>query len=72
MEQIYLDRDQCFKFSLHYFDGDAKSIRADKILSSKRQGYDAKHREYLQPFGPKTITIKRTKSDAPGWYRVQE
>jgi hypothetical protein len=70
MEKIYLDREQCERFSLEYFGDDQASLRADEILSSKLQGYDREHTEFLQGFGSEIVSITRVELDAPGWYSV--
>jgi hypothetical protein len=70
MDQIYLDREQCDQLSLSYFEADTASIRADRILSSKWQGYDEKHTRYLQPLGSQVIVISRDRNNGPGWYKV--
>ena len=76
--KIYLDRDQCDQFLIEYFDTCNACLPASTILNSKRNGYDSKHREFLEPLGNSLVLLARegkvsteTSWDAPGWYRVQ-
>tara|TARA_Y100000817_G_C16603824_1_gene432006 strand:- start:350 stop:649 length:300 start_codon:yes stop_codon:yes gene_type:complete len=70
LKQIYLDRDQCERFEVEYFEADNIALRADMILASKAQGYDQKHTRYLQQVGARYLSLARERSDAPGWYNV--
>jgi hypothetical protein len=70
MQQIYLDRDQCEKFDIEYFESASTALRADTILASKFNGYDIEHTNFLQEFCSRDLLIMRNRDDAPGWYRV--
>jgi hypothetical protein len=68
--QVYLDQNQCATFGLDYFEADTAALRADEILSSKWQGYDASHTQRLQPLGSQIVNLARERADAPGWYNI--
>jgi len=70
MQQIYLDRDQCEKFDIEYFEPASTTLRADTILSSKFNGYDIEHTSFLQEFCSRDLLLMRHRDDSPGWYRV--
>ncbi len=70
MNQVYLDREQCEMFGVEYFESSSISLRADKLLSSKSNGYDKEHTDFLQEFRSRDLLIMRHRDDAPGWYRV--
>jgi len=70
MNQIYLDREQCEKFEVEYFESSSTTLRADVILASKFSGYDKVHTDFLQAFQSRDIMLMRNRSDAPGWYRI--
>ena len=70
MKQIYLDHDQCKQFEVDYFEASSATLRADRILASKFNGYDEKHTRFLQEFAARPVMLERTRDDAPGWYRV--
>ena len=70
MKQIYLDREQCEQFDINYFEPSSVTLRADRILASKFNGYDQEHTRFLQEFAARRVMLMRTRDDAPGWYRV--
>lgn len=72
MEMIYLDEDQCNRYSVQYYSqGDQRlSVSASELLASKSNGYDQQHQDYLGTFGDVCITLVNTVDDAPGWFRV--
>ena len=70
MEQIYIDREQCEKFDIEYFESVKTTLRADVILASKFNGYDSEHTNFLQSFCARDLCLMRHRDDSPGWYRV--
>ena len=71
MKQIYFDRQQCDDFGISYYEGGKISLPADVILRSKGNGYDRKHRDFLEPMGRALVHLSKTSDDAPGWYTVE-
>jgi hypothetical protein len=69
---VYLDRDQCDRFTVGdvdaYFDEAKVVIAASTLLNSK--DYDDAHRDVLAPLGHKTVVLVRAEMDAPGWFRI--
>jgi hypothetical protein len=65
---LYLDRDQCNRFEVPYFDKGALQIGADVLLRSK--DYDTFHRGVLELFGFAGISLSRQEKDHPGWYQL--
>lgn len=70
MKEIYLDREQCEKLHTEYYEKDSINLRADVILSSKTNGYDQAHTDFLQEYSSRNILLMRHRDDPPGWYRV--
>ena len=71
-ETVYLDRHQCDKFEVKYFDSCTFSVRASELLDSKLSGYDKQHRDLLEPFGNTFITLEHTdRVDSPGWFKIR-
>jgi len=68
--QIYFDRDQCEQFDISYFGDGQIALRADVILTSKRQGYDQHHKDFLKPLDNQVVRLWKRESCAPGWYTV--
>ena len=69
---VYLDRYQCEKFDVEYFESCELTVRADILLDSKMQGYDNHHRNILEPLGDKLIRLEHTdREDSPGWFKVK-
>jgi len=73
-DTIYLDRHQCDRFDLPYFEKGAATLAAHSIIESKLQGYDSYHRDLLNPIASKVgvVKISRERNDAPGWYTITE
>jgi len=71
---IYLDRHQCNRFNLPYFDNGAGTLAAHSILESKLQGYDDYHKNILNPISKKVgiVKISREREDSPGWYKIMD
>jgi len=68
--EVYIDRDQCERLEVEYFEADTLSIPADAMLRSKTGGYDSYHRELLEPMEGNIISLLRERADRPGWYRM--
>jgi hypothetical protein len=69
---VYLDRYQCEKFDVEYFESCELTVRADLLLDSKMEGYDKIHRDILEPMGNKFIHLEHiNRKDSPGWFRVK-
>jgi hypothetical protein len=71
VKQIYLDREQCQDFDISYYEEGSISLPADVILRSKMTGYDSAHQDFLKPMERQVVHLKKTSSDAPGWYTVE-
>lgn len=70
--QVYTDVEQCGLFGAHYFGvGEILVCSADALLNSKGgDGYDKEHKEFLEPFGSKTLVLQRTDKCGPGWWEL--
>ena len=68
-EEVYLDRYQCQRYDVDYFEESSFSIEASKLLESK--DYDVHHHNILEPLGHVTITLERERESRPGWYRIR-
>ena len=66
--QIYIDRSQCSRFEIPYFQSGNLSVSARKLLESK--DYDNWHTETLSFYGFDTISLSRKDVDPPGWYTI--
>jgi len=70
MEMLYLDRRQCDRFGVPYFDEGTLTVRAGDLLRSK--DYDSFHRGVLEPIGEGKILLTRVREDLPGWYLLND
>ena len=69
-QTVYLDRDQCAKFNVPYFDAGKLAIAADTLRKSKASGYDSAADAELATHEQDTLVLERTGEDAPGWFTV--
>lgn len=69
---IYTDKDQCELFSVLYYQPNEVLIcSAEALLRSKKgDGYDEKHRKYLESFNTKTLVLERTEKCKPGEWEI--
>lgn len=73
MDSVYLDRAQCRKFGVPYYEPATLVVRADVLLASKDgDGYDNEHFDILGPLRAKSIRLTRNEGDqlGPGWFRI--
>ena len=70
-QAIYLDRDQCARFSVPYHpnDGVRLDVGADTLLSSKGLGYDPENTAFLTALGSKTLCLV---GRGRGWFNVEQ
>jgi len=69
---VYLDKRQCEEFEVEYFKSCKFNIPANTLLGSKRQGYDKRHRDILEPLGCLTLHLEHTdREDWPGWFKIK-
>ena len=65
--KIYIDRDQCEKFGVKYFEPDSFNITTKELRGSK--SYDENHKAVFDAYPDDLLFLTREKEDAPGWYR---
>ena len=63
---LYLDRAQCSRFQVPYFEDGSLQIGADALLRSK--DYDLFRKDILVGFGFRDVYLSRVEKDNPGWY----
>jgi len=69
---VYLDRQQCEEFEVEYFKSCTFNIPASTLLGSKRQGYDERHRDILEPLGGMILHLEHVNNeDWPGWFKIK-
>ena len=72
MNTIYIDQNQATRNNVSYFDAGELSVRADKLLNSRIDGYDAEHTALLTKYGQQSILLTREEQDEPGWWTIQD
>ena len=71
MNTIYIDQNQATRNNVPYFEGGELSVRADKLLNSRIDGYDAEHTALLTGYGQQSILLTRDDNDDPGWWTIK-
>ena len=66
ISKIYVDKNQCEKFGVEYFEQDSFNITTKELRESK--SYDEKHIELFDAYPNELVHLSRSKEDAPGWY----
>jgi len=70
--KIYIDQNQATRNNVSYFDAGELSVRADKLLNSRIDGYDAEHTALLTGYGQATLVLTRDDNDDPGWWTIKQ
>ena len=71
MNTVYIDQNQATRNNVPYFEGGELSVRADKLLNSRIDGYDAEHTALLTGYGQATLVLTRDDNDDPGWWTIK-
>ena len=72
MNTVYIDQNQATRNNVPYFDAGELSVRADKLLNSRIDGYDAEHTALLTGYGQATLVLTRDDTDDPGWWTIKQ
>ena len=69
---IYVDRNQCDYFGIDYLNAKVSFVIASDALwrSKGGDGYDQDTSDYLKSVWAKTLVLKPSASDGPGWFKV--